>query len=102
MQETTTQGMGKAASTRPNAASDVRNVRNRESNTVPLRIVHISAYARGVRAGNYEDETGIPAECPFTLKEMIEDFWRGVRAGAVAPPPLESNAKVSDAEHSED
>ena len=92
MQETTTQGMGKAASTRPNAASDVGNVRNRESNTVPRRIVQISAYARGVRAGAHEDETGIPAECPYTMKEMIEDFWRGVRAGAIAPPPLESNS----------
>ena len=79
MQTQTTERMGKASPERPSGAPNERNVRDSNAGTMPNRIMHTQAYQRGLRAGGNEDDTGELAECPYTMPEMIEDFWRGVR-----------------------
>jgi len=88
--------VGEATPARSNRTPDVGNVRNRDRATTPTRITQLSAFTRGVAAGIHEDETGELAECPYTLTEKIEAFWRGVRAnsGAEAPPSPQSIAMM--------
>jgi hypothetical protein len=91
MQAENTQGVGNPPPTRPDSTPHVGNVRDSDTGGMPTRIMHTQAYQRGLRAGCNEGDTGELSECPYSMREMTEDFWRGVRDAISSANILISN-----------